>query len=123
MEHISSEKKMELIRTIREENERNKGKMRNRESILFGGASSYQQQPSESAQEFRPVKSSFRLRLLLAIALFAGYLVMDMGKLDISGVTAEIVHAGINKSFSANLFDFIEDFPYTQKVDQAGTGQ
>lgn len=61
--------------------------------------------------------SSFKLRLILAVALFTAFLVLDAGKGNIAGITTRQLLEEINRDFDAGLgevvFDFENNFPYT----------
>ena len=120
MDNLSSEKKMELIRTIRMENQNNIGKIRKREQILYGktytdnqGYHKNYEETSSKEDEFKSSFSSFKLRVALALTMFAFFLVLDVGKLDVYQVTAESLQTMINEELPSNLFDFLDNFPYT----------
>ena len=61
--------------------------------------------------------SSFKIRLVLAAALFCVYLVADAGEGRIGGISTEEMREEMNKDFDAGLeevvFDFEDSFPYT----------
>lgn len=135
MGKISTNQKLQLIRTIRAENQDNRLKMRNRERILYGIESKsgeelpiYSKDYYEGGRELRALEeggvpiqgntfSSFKLRLILAVVLFSIFLVADAGEGDIAGISTEYIREEINKDFDAGfeevVFDFEDNFPYT----------
>lgn len=136
MGRASTNQKLQLIRSIRAENQDNRIKMRNRERILYGVESKHSDDlPLYSngyyegrEKELRALEeggvpmqgnsfSSFKLRLILAAALFCAYLVADAGEGNIAGVSTEAMREEINKDFDAGfeevVFDFEDNFPYT----------
>lgn len=135
MGKISTNQKLQLIRTIRAESQDNRLKMRNRERILYGIESKsgeelpiYSKGYYEGGRELRALEeggvpiqgntfSSFKLRLILAVVLFSIFLVADAGEGDIAGISTEYIREEINKDFDAGfeevVFDFEDNFPYT----------
>ncbi len=91
MKELNTDQKLQLVQQIRSRYNENQYDMYNRERILYGkgaaisGENTYN--THASGTDFAP--SSFRLRLLLAVLLFAGVVAMDINHLTISGVTAE----------------------------------
>ena len=90
---VTSEKKMELARYIREENLGNRLKLRQRESILYGkempiplfekgqlmetdGLAGYGMHAGETGAQDGAM-SSFKYRMVLAVLLFVGFLLCD----------------------------------------------
>lgn len=111
MEHrVPLEKKMQLAQYIREENQGNRMKIRQRERILYGtdtqpplfdkgrlptAVSPYDSNPAQPQQEetvpvFPP--STFRYRMILAVLLFVGFLLCDTGDGRIGTYTTNEVH-------------------------------
>lgn len=111
MDHkVSLEKKMQLAQYIREENQGNRMKIRQRERILYGtdtqpplfdksrltdAASPYENNQMQTQQDgTMPVFSAgtFRYRMILALLLFAGFLLCDTGNGKIGTYTTNEVH-------------------------------
>ena len=120
MSNIPIEKRMQLIHMIREENKSNQIKLRNRENILYGKAFTpslrsmeavTQEYPADTMSE-API-STFKLRFLVAIALFVTYLILDMGNGSIMGKNAKEIYMMIEEDYQTNVFDFIENITYT----------
>lgn len=134
MGKISTNQKLQLIRSIREESQDNRLKMRNREKILYGIESKageelplytkgyYGNKEKELyASEEIPMQgnsfSFFKLRLILSAVLFCAFLLADSGAGNIGGISTEKIREEINKNFDAGfdevVFDFEDNFPYT----------
>lgn len=141
MGNISSDQKLQLVQMIRAESKDNRMRMRSRERMLYGTDMKYEQeelplyakgyygdfkdnkdyelQASENGREstIHTSFSSFRLRLVIAVLLFAGFLFLDSGEGNIAGISADQMKKEINKDFDTGLdevvFDFEHNFPYT----------
>lgn len=145
MGNISTDQKLQLVQQIRAENQENRMKMRSRERILYGmdyQVKNYQQEQeiplysrgyynekrSNTVKELYATQeqtgnigsgsfSSFKLRLVLAVFLFAAFLVLDSGSGNIAGISTTALREEINKDFDTGLeevvFDFENNFPYT----------
>lgn len=116
MDHkIPLEKKMALAQYIRAENHGNRVKIRQREKILYGTESQpplfdkgkllMMEQPYGSEQmedgTFSMFSvSTFRYRMILAILLFAGFLLCDTGGDKIGKFTTNDIH----KMIAADTF-------------------
>lgn len=109
MEHISTEKKMELIRTIREENARNKNRIHQREHILFGKEMplvEFERRENEtSIAEEMPSSAGLKIRLFLAAILFLGFVIMDMGKISLQGVDSARIQEEISKDVTRSVLN------------------
>lgn len=111
MDHrVPLEKKMQLAQYIREENQGNRMKIRQRERILYGTDTQpplfdkgrlqaatlpYDSNPARPQQEesvpvFPP--STFRYRMILAVLLFVGFLICDTGDGRVGTYTTNEVH-------------------------------
>lgn len=136
MGKITTNQKLQLIRSIREESRDNRMKMRHRERLLYGTESKMgDDMPlyskgyyGDGERELYALEeggipaggnsfSSFKLRLVLAIAFFCVYLVADAGEGTIAGISTDVMREEMNKDFDAGLeevvFDFEDNFPYT----------
>ena len=136
MGKVSTNQKLQLIRSIRAESQDNRMAMRNRERILYGIESKageelplyakgyydgrekelYALEDGSSAMQ-RGSFSFFKLRLMLSAVLFCVFLVADSGSGNIGGFSTDMIREEINKDFDAGfdevVFDFEDNFPYT----------
>lgn len=136
---ITTDQKLRLAQLIRAESQDNRLRMRSRERILYGTAKSdadalplyhkgYQsgkegskkelyalEEPAPMQEEVFP--SSFKFRLVLAVVLFAGFLILDAGGGSLFGITTTMIQEEVNKDFDTGItsvdFDFEGSFPYT----------
>ncbi len=111
MDHkVPLEKKMALAQYIREENQGNRMKIRQREHILYGtdtqpplydrgklpsGEQDYGNQTPEDGMVPVFSMSTFKYRMILAILLFVGFLICDTGGDKIGNYTTGDIHAMI----------------------------
>ena len=84
----NTQRRLELMRLIREENHNNQQRIRTREEILYGKSGSYSSSdeygyPLSAAEYSRPEEgvhmSSFGLRLVIAVLLFGIYFLPGAG--------------------------------------------
>ena len=126
----NTQRRLELMRLIREENHNNQMRIRTREEILYGKSDSYggfdeYGYPLTAAEYSRPDESvhmsSFGLRLVIAVLLFGIYYFCRGQDISIAGITAQQIEAAVNVQ-ETKLVDFISQFPYILQ-DKADTGQ
>ncbi|MDY2653230.1 MULTISPECIES: hypothetical protein [Eisenbergiella] len=126
----NTQRRLELMRLIREENHNNQMRIRTREEILYGKSDSYggfdeYGYPLTAAEYSRPDESvhmsSFGLRLVIAVLLFGIYYFCRGQDISIAGITAQQIEAAVNVQ-ETKLVDFISQFPYTLH-DKSDTGQ
>lgn len=130
MSDIAAEKRLELIRCIREENERNRMRIRAREHILYGKKSeefegtlnenrfSYEQNRYGEELESKEKKykiplSGLWIRTLLATVLFAAYIILDFSGAKALGADAAYIYDRISENYTPNVIDFIDKITYT----------
>lgn len=138
MGNISTDQKLQLAQMIRAESQDNRIKMRSREKMLYGienkndhelplYTSGYFDTKGRHENELYALEeqddikdrgfSSFKLRMILAVLLFTGFLVLDAGSGKIAGITTEKLRSEINRNFDTEfsevVFDFEHNFPYT----------
>ena len=103
---VSLDKKLALAQYIREENQGNRMKIRQRERILYGRDTQpplydngrlqsieQQENPSpESGVNFGFPAGTFKYRMILAILLFVGFLLCDTGGDKIGHYTTTEIH-------------------------------
>ena len=116
----NTQRRLELMRLIREENHNNQMRIRTREEILYGKSDSYggfdeYGYPLTAAEYSRPDESvhmsSFGLRLVIAVLLFGIYYFCRGQDVSIAGITAQQIEAAVNVQ-ETKLVDFISQFPY-----------
>lgn len=110
MSDITAEKRLALIRSIREENTRNRLNLRNRQRILYGhGYDNYI--VDEYGNMTSPSKrhSTLGIRILAAIAVFSVFVILDYTKTPVSGLLWE----RLGENYPLNIVDFMENITYT----------
>lgn len=122
-QHIPTEKKLQLVRMLRSEDEQNRVRMRTREELLYGRAFPEKVSAAEpygmEGEIERPAFSSLKLRFVIAFLLMVGFVSWDNGYYPIPGVEPELVYECLSADNSiGNLFAFIEQIPYTLESDQ-----
>ena len=126
----NTQRRLELMRLIREENHNNQMRIRTREEILYGKSDSYggfdeYGYPLTAAEYSRPDESvhmsSFGLRLVIEVLLFGIYYLCRGQDVTIAGITAQQIEAAVNVQ-ETKLVDFISQFPYILQ-DKSDTGQ
>lgn len=97
----SMEKRLQLVKQIRAKYNEDQRDLTDRELILYGRSSrpaakdfSEQQAPADET----PV-SFFRIRLVLAILLFAAVILMDMDGVEMAGITADKIFQAISADY------------------------
>ena len=118
MSDISIERKLELIRSIREANNRNRSSIRQHQHILYGRRYdddfiSSEADMADTADPGRRKSSTLGLRSLLAIILFSFYVILDYTGGEWFSVNAENAFAYIEENYSSNGFAFMEEITYT----------
>ena len=130
MEDVTAERRLELVRYIREENNRNRMRMRTRENILYGKrkdtltgsyAGYYEENGYESGNPLAEetdipsgkVFSGLWVRTLLATVLFAVYIILDFSGGSIFTVNSDTIHTHISENYTPNVIDFMQEITYT----------
>lgn len=140
MGKFSTDQKIQLVQRIRAESMDNRMRMRSRERMLYGTSGKAEEEfplysrgyhdfgRSGREGELYALEenggnaaegsfSSFKLRLVLSVVLFTGFLLADAGSGMIAGISTAAVREEINKDFDTGLeevvFDFEDSFPYT----------
>lgn len=131
MGDVTAERRLELVRYIREENNRNRMRMRTRENILYGKrkdtlTDSYTGHYEECSYEARQplaeeetdkasgkVFSGLWVRTLLATVLFAVYIILDFSGGSVLSVNSDAIHAHISENYAPNVIDFMQEITYT----------
>lgn len=113
---VSSEKKLQLIRRIREEHEMNQNTIRGREAFLYGKNvpyESFREQETGKNGEDTGYISTFRLRMAAALLLFAAFSSLAIKDKTFFGIDREQVYEAVETDYSPILFDFMNEIPYT----------
>lgn len=116
---ISIERKLELIRSIREANNRNRNSLRQQESILYGKKydNSMINDDADMADAAglrgKGKASTLGMRSLLAIILFSLFVILDFTKGEWFSINAQKIFSYIEENYSSNGFAFMEEITYT----------
>lgn len=111
MESISTDQKLELIKSIRNENLNNYEKINHRVGLLYGKEHTNSEGIVDSSANpsiFRSVK----LRFLIAFVIFGLFFIWDKQNIRIMGYHSTEFVDTIKKNFNLNTFDFIDDITY-----------
>lgn len=119
MGKIDTDKKLALIQDIRQENQYNRMKCRERERFLYGNAPMDDRQGElysteaasltgkitgiPSAQESRNGISGFRIRLLLSIFLLGAFIFWNYSGIELYNMTAEMLYEALTESIELSL--------------------
>lgn len=107
MSDISAERRLELIRMVREEQARNHMTIRRRESLLYGNQ--YIPTDASRPEELPSVAGmGIKIRILAALVLFLTFLILDKNGITFLEMNTDTVFGYITAN--ADTFDFIEDF-------------
>ena len=101
--HLSLEQKMRIVQQLRERSQSNTGAMHG----ISDMDKTYDYGQEENAF------STFKLRAAVACILFMAFCVMYTKGERFFGVTASQVMNAVEEDYTANLFDFVEEIPYT----------
>lgn len=122
MGQIDTDKKLELVRAIRLSQLNNRAVLNNREQLLYGRSKSpvtrgelhsleaaaldgaIPQGQEDGGNIFR----SFKIRLIIAVMLFAVFAFWDRTEQNIFGITGEKIYAAINNQHDA-VAEFINN--------------
>ncbi len=120
MGQIDTNKKLELIRDIRMSQQNNRAVMGRREQIVYGRpkplisrgelysleSTAVNEAVPAEADDTMPTLRSFKLRLLIAIILFAAFFFLDQTGQSIAGITSVQVKEAVS-SESKDILSFI----------------
>lgn len=119
MSDITAEQRLALIRSIREENNRNRLSIRNRQNILYGY--NYDKCDIEYCENPTGMSNSFRckpgMRILTAIVLFSVYVILDYTNITFFSLDTTVISTRIMENYDLNAIDFLEEITYTLKDD------
>lgn len=109
MSNVNMEQKLRLVQQIRSRYDENRYDMYNRERILYGRAAPVSRETDGDMEggELPSGLSSFRLRLLLAVMLFAVVVAMDVNEIDVAGVTTEKILEVISIDYEDKIDEWV----------------
>lgn len=122
-----TERKLRLMRFLREENQNNRMQMHSREEILYGKSSAPVQLGSLEEEDYLQTydsrlpqgPSAFGVRMMLALLLFAGVWYMDRQGYSFGKINADWIRQQISAEGSAaKWIDFAGNFPYTLHIEE-----
>ena len=108
MKDVTTERKLQLIRQIRSRYSEDRQDLSNRERILYGRESVRSWEENEYDPEQEMPQSSFRLRVLLAVLLFAAVVTIDTNGTSLWGITAEKVYQIISADYEDKIEEWVE---------------
>lgn len=109
MRDVNTERKLQLIQQIRSRYKEDRFDMSNRERILYGRESVRPWEENMDDPEWeQPPQSSFRLRVLLAVLLFAAVVAIDTNGTSLWGITAERVYQIISEDYGDKIEEWVE---------------
>lgn len=126
MENI--ERRLELIKMMRNEQAENIGRIQKRENILYPNrkisysdsgertayAVRYRYQEKATDQDGQMSKHfGFYMRLGICMGLFLTFVYMETQNISYFGITHEQIQEAVSKTMDVNSFAFMEQFPYT----------
>lgn len=134
--HITSEKKLELIRSIRKAQADNLAALNKRETILYGkpitqrnNISSWERSYDQAEKEQKEADDvpgrkqvlTLKVRIILSALLLGGYFSFMTATENQYTLEKAMIKTYIAKDFTNNLFAFMEDFPYTLEYEKIST--
>ena len=114
MSDVTAERRLELIRNIREENQKNRMRMKNREHILYGreyDTASIQDAGELPAAPARP--STLILRTIIAAVLLSLFIIMDYLEADWLPIDMNTINDCLKENYTVNIIDFMDKITYT----------
>lgn len=109
MKGVDKARKLELIQQVRSRYSEDQYDLGNRERILYGRESARPfEQTEDNIPEEAAAVSSFRLRVLLAVMLFAAVVVADSNQTSLFGVTAQQIYQTIGRDYEERLEQWVE---------------
>lgn len=110
MSDISPEEKLQMVQQLRNRSSENKYSMHNRERILSGKSYQRALHYSDETPAEPETTSSFQLRFLLAVLLFAAFIIMDLNDIKVAGITMEQIVRVISADYEDKLEVWVETF-------------
>lgn len=110
MSDLTVERRLALVQSIREENDRNRNNIRNRQQLLYGQEYS---RPAPFSAEEAPAASSFGIRFLAALAIFVLFVVWDQSDMCFLQQTPADLSSHLKTNYDLKNIDFAEKITYT----------
>lgn len=114
MSDLTMERRLALIRSIREENDRNRNSLLNREQILYG-QKAFLPGDTVEAEPALGALGSFGIRFLFSLVVFALFVVWDYSKTPLFGYTPADIRTYLETNYTVKDIDFADKIPYTLK--------
>ncbi|MCM1056451.1 MAG: hypothetical protein NC517_02445 [Firmicutes bacterium] len=108
MKDATTEQKLQLIQQIRSRYKEDRYDMGNREKILYGRESVRPWEDGDDPEWEQSPQSSFRLRVLLAVLLFAAVVALDTNSTSLLGLTAEKVYQIISADYEDKIEEWVD---------------
>jgi hypothetical protein len=103
MNHISAAGRLELIKQVRESNNRNMYDMSDRERILYGIQ-------KDTQKETVPTSGGlFGIRLLTAVCIFFMIMIMDSKQINVYGISANDIYEAISWDYTIDFEKWAND--------------
>ena len=105
MSDVTTEQKLRLIQQVRSRYNQNQLDLSNRERIIYGKSLSklpYDERET-NVSDVKPLPSTFRIRLILALLLGATVISMDRNDIKIAGITSDQIYQAISADFEENI--------------------
>ena len=116
MSDITAEQKLMLLRDIREAQDRNRMSLRQRENILYGERLNRFSEDGVLHRNEKHWKSHAGIRILLALLIFALYVILDFTNTAVFSLQTEEINRLLSRNYLVNAIDFIEEIPYTLDI-------
>lgn len=122
MSDVTAEKRLELIRNIREENHKNRMSMKNREHILYGREYETAAVPEAGERPAAPAAAStLVIRTIIAAVLLSLFIILDYLKADWIPVDMERLGDSLQENYAVNIIDFMDKITYTLESENTAT--
>lgn len=108
MRDITTEQKLRLLQQVRSRYSKNQNDMSSREMILYGKTSVPIAEGDGDTLPDGAEASSFKLRMLLSLLLFAAVVFMDVKDIKIGGLTTEKIYGMIAADYEETLVEWVE---------------
>ncbi|MGN1180310.1 MAG: hypothetical protein ACI4SD_03765 [Suilimivivens sp.] len=126
MSHVNTDQKLQLVHTIRMQNQYNRMKCREREQLLYGnvgndrrelyGAETTMSMPVTGENAIPARKSGlftgFRIRFLIAVILLSAFIYLDKNEISILGKTTFELFTSLTESIELPV-----DLPFLNSFD------
>ena len=108
MRDATTERKLQLIQQIRSRYDEDMYDLNSRERLLYGRESIRPRESYGNDPDGEAPQSSFRLRVLLAVLLFAAVVTIDSNQAAPWGITAEKIYQAISADYEEQVEEWAE---------------